>query len=296
MHGSSIQTVYGTVRSVADHGVDALCGLAGRARVVRAARFVLHRSRLDLPNNPHTNGEFALQRWVLDAVAPADPLTAFDVGANVGRWSQRLLQLAGRAGHRLDLHAFEPAGYSYRRLAENLPPAAQVNRLALSDRSGARTLHVIRPGAGRNSLHHQEGTAPATEPVATTTVDDYRAGSAVDHIDLLKIDTEGHDFPVLRGAERSFRGWLISVAQFEYGPRWVHSRYYLKDVFDLLEPYGYRIGKLTPAGVEFYPGWDPDLETFVEGNYVVCTEAVARRLPRVRWWKSSGGNASCGSG
>jgi hypothetical protein len=44
---------------------------------------------------------------------------------------------------------------------------------------------------------------------------------------------------------------------------------------------GYRTGKLTSRGVEFYPGWDPDLETVVEGNYVACTPTAAGNLPAV---------------
>jgi hypothetical protein len=37
---------------------------------------------------------------------------------------------------------------------------------------------------------------------------------------------------------------------------------------------GYRVGKVTPRGVEFYPGWDADLETFVE----------ATTWPAIRKW------------
>jgi hypothetical protein len=39
--------------------------------------------------------------------------------------------------------------------------------------------------------------------------------------------------------------------------------------------------------VEFYPRWDAELETFVEGNYVACDPAVAARLPAVPWWKTA---------
>ena len=42
----------------------------------------------------------------------------------------------------------------------------------------------------------------------------------------------------------------------------------------------------TPRGVEFYRGWDSDLETFVEGNYLACAPEIATRLPSVAWWKS----------
>ena len=64
-------------------------------------------------------------------------------------------------------------------------------------------------------------------------------------------------------------------------------RSFLRDAFELLGPLGYRLGKLTPHGVEFYPGWDAELETFVEGNYLACVPQVAERLPSVVWWKSA---------
>lgn len=270
-------------------GVTALCGALGRRPVVRAARFTLHRSRLDLPNDPRRNGEFALQRWVLAGTPKATPLTAFDVGAHVGAWSRNLLELAQRAGHRAELHAFEPASHTHRLLAANLPETVRVNRLAVSDRCGERSLHVVRPGAGSNSLYRRDGVPDEAEAVTATTIDEYVASGGINHIDLLKIDTEGHDLRVLRGAGRTFGTQAVSVAQFEYNHRWVHARHFLKDAFDLLGPLGYRIGKLTPRGVEWYPGWDPELETFVEGNYVACTAPAARRLPGVRWWKRGAG-------
>jgi FkbM family methyltransferase len=272
--------------------VDVLCGLVGRERVVRAARFALHRSRLDLPNHPRYNGERDLPGWLLATIPPADRLTAVDVGAHVGRWSRSVLEAAARTGHRVDLHAFEPAPDTHRRLVAGLPATARVNRLAVSDRPGELTLHLVGKYAGRNSLH-PIGPAASTGSVTATTIDEYAARHAIDHIDLLKVDAEGHDLRVLRGAERAFRAGAVSVAQFEYNHRWVQARHFLKDAFDLLGPLGYRIGKLTPRGVEWYPGWDPDLETFVEGNYLACTRPLARHLPGIRWWKE--GTQTCTS-
>ncbi|NEE00183.1 FkbM family methyltransferase [Phytoactinopolyspora halotolerans] len=278
-------------RRAAGRGVAALCGVVGRRQVVRAARFVLYRSRLDVPNDPGANGEYALQRWVLAALPPTTPLTVMDVGANVGAWSANLLAAAGSSGHRLDLHAFEPSRHTHQLLVANLPATAQVNRLAVTDRVGEVALHTIGPSAGRNSLLPQRTASAEVEPVGATTIDDYMAQHDIAYVDLLKIDAEGHDCRVLHGAGRSFERRAVSVAQFEYNHRWVHGRCFLKDIFDLLSPLGYRIGKLTPRGVEWYPAWDPDLETFVEGNYLACTPELARRLPSVRWWK--GDTPSC---
>jgi FkbM family methyltransferase len=274
-------------RRMAAGATDAICATVGRRHAVRVARFALHRARRDVPNDPVTNGEYALQRWVLAATTHTDVVTVFDVGANAGEWSRAFLECARRCG-RLDglrLHAFEPSGYTCRLLAENLPATAQVNQVAMSATAGEATLHVRGPGAGTNSLHQACGHV-RSEKVLTTTVDAYVAQHAVDRVDLLKVDTEGHDLAVLRGARECLRAGLISVAQFEYNHRWVHARQFLKDAFDLLQPLGYRIGKLTPRGMEPYPGWDPELETFVEGNYLACTPQAARRLPQVAWWKA----------
>lgn len=262
--------------------VDLLCGVTGRRPVVRAARFVLNRARLDLVNDPAVNGEHALQRWVLAGTPSGEPFTALDVGANLGTWSRALLSSAGSRPVRL--HAFEPADEAHRRLLASLPDTARVNRLAVSDACRRASLHLVGPTAGTNSLHAAD-SGLTVQPIQTVTIDRYLSEHAIERVDLLKVDTEGHDFAVLRGAGAAFAAGAIGVVQFEYNHRWVYARRYLKDVFDLLGPLGYRIGKLTPAGVERYPDWDPELETFIEGNYVACSAAQAERLPAVTWWK-----------
>jgi hypothetical protein len=78
-----------------------------------------------------------------------------------------------------------------------------------------------------------------------------------------------------------------SPRQFQYNHRWTHARAFLLDAFELLTPFGYRLGKLTPFGVGFYPHWDPELETFVEGNYIACSAGATRLLPSVSWWKDA---------
>ena len=39
----------------------------------------------------------------------------------------------------------------------------------------------------------------------------------------------------------------IQVTRFEYNHRWVMSRNFLRDAFELLLPLGYELGKLTPG-------------------------------------------------
>jgi FkbM family methyltransferase len=286
-------------RRVAAVATDALCLGLGRRAVIRAARYVLLRARLDYPNEIAVNGESALQRWVL-GLAPDGQIHVADVGANVGLWSRSMLAAASAAGRADDLrlHAFEPDAWACARLARTLDgAAAAISAVALSDRQGSTAFHVIAPGAGTNSLHPSPAATAAAETVPTVTLDSYAERSGVARFALVKIDTEGHDLSVLRGARSLLAEHRITVVQFEYNHRWVFARAFLRDAFDFLADLGYQIGKLTPKGVEFYPGWDADLETFVEGNYVACDPALARRLPVVPWWKEwSAGEASLDRG
>jgi hypothetical protein len=58
----------------------------------------------------------------------------------------------------------------------------------------------------------------------------------------------------------------------------------LKDAFELLLPLGYKLGKITGKGLEFYPDWHFELESFREGNYLACLPEWSSRFPQVKWW------------
>jgi FkbM family methyltransferase len=276
------------VRRAAATTTDAACRALGRRAVIRAARYVLFRARLDYPNDITVNGESDLQRWALQLTRGGEIQVA-DVGANVGLWSRSLLAAASTQGRGGDirLHAFEPDARAFTQLASALEDTcASLNPVALSDRQGTSAFHVVAPAAGTNSLHPAPGTTMTAETVPVTTLDSYAASAGIPGFALVKIDTEGHDLTVLRGAGTLLAEHRIAVVQFEYNHRWVFARAFLRDAFDFLIDLGYRVGKLTPKGVEFYPGWDPELETFVEGNYVACRPTAAEGLPTVRWWKT----------
>src|SRR5580700_5565098 len=79
------------VRRAAAIATDLACQAVGRRTVVRTARYILSRARLDYPNDPATNGEADLQRWMLRFSRTGEPVHVADVGANVGRWSAAML-------------------------------------------------------------------------------------------------------------------------------------------------------------------------------------------------------------
>lgn len=267
-------------------------GLVGRRTLVRGSRFLLDYARRDLPNRLGPNGEWMVQDVVLDS-AGEEPLVIFDVGANVGAWSKRLLVVARERAVQVMVHAFEPSEATYTRLVDDLNTDFATDFIAVhaaaSDRSGRATLYKVHELAGSNSLHGLAGTTDgmATEPVELIALDDYCTATGLESIDLLKIDAEGHDYLVLSGLHRILANRRVRVVQFEYNYRWIGARNYLKDVFDMLIPLGYRIGKVTPQAVEWYSGWSPEIETFREANFLAALPCWSNRFRTLEWWNRS---------
>lgn len=256
--------------------------LIGRKRTVWLARAMTMAARRDVPNQMTSNGELLVQRVARREFSGR--IVVFDVGANVGEWSRSFVELA--RGSDYELHVFEPSRVTFAALSKRLAGAGEGVHLvqqALSSRAGTAELNVVGEGLGVNSLHARPD-AHRTETVSLTTIDQYCAERKIAHVHLAKIDAEGHDLHVMEGAAQMLANRAISLIQFEYNQCWIDSRHYLKDAFDLLLPLGYRLGKVTPQGVEFYPGYDFELESFREANYLACLPECVFHFPQLKWW------------
>jgi FkbM family methyltransferase len=269
----------------------AMARVLGRRAFVRLTRFLYNEARLDTPNvEMRHNGELLVQRVVVQNAPSGRDLLIFDVGAHIGEWTTYLLEECRARGlDRVRTVCFEPCPDSQPILEGAVRKSrggahVAVIPQAASDTAGTVDLHIT--GGGVSSLYEQD-TRPTVRVarVPTTTLDSFCDDAGLEHVDLVKIDTEGHEIAVLRGANRLLERQAIGVLQFEYNHRWVMSRAFLRDAFALLAPLGYRLGKVTPRGVEFYSRWHPDLETFSQGNYLACTQAWARRFPAIPWYR-----------
>ncbi len=255
------------------------------------ARWLWLRSRLDVVNDPTRNGERSLQEAVCaENALSGTPVIAIDVGANVGRWSDDLVAFwdaAGGSPELLQVHAFEPAPGAQERLrslAATRAPRMVVVPGALGAAEGRAQLSLVGATAGTNTLLPLGRPSQPRIEVDVTTLDAYCERRSIYDVTVLKIDAEGTDLEVLRGATGLFSRRSIRWVQFEYNYRWIAGRNFLRDVFELITPLGYKVGKLTDRGVEPYPHWHPELESFREGNYVLWHDRLPRGLNEVAWW------------
>ena len=127
-------------------------------------------------------------------------MVVFDVGANIGYYSLIVAGLVGVDGR---VHAFEPTPALAERIrlnrALNALTHITVNQVAVADASGTASLHISLEDPEANSLFQMEaGTNQISVP--TTTLDTYAADAALARIDFIKIDCEGSELNVLRGA------------------------------------------------------------------------------------------------
>lgn len=160
----------------------------------------------------------------------------FDVGANDGRTILALQEVLPPTR----IYAFEPASSTYAKLVERTAamPNVQPFNIALGAKSGVGVLHLSSE-ATNNSLSATWREAEATEEVVLSTVDAFMEDQNVDFVHFLKIDAEGHDLEVLKGAEEALQAAKIGIIQAEL--RYDKPGLDLEAFRTYLEPKGYHL-------------------------------------------------------
>ena len=146
-----------------------------------------------------------------------------DVGANIGSMAFKFAQLASNG----QVYAFEPTDYAFNKLLKNisLNPALADRitpfQLFLSDQTESD--HQIKAysswrvdGKAVESHPLHGGTIKSAQSVPAVRLDDFCLEYKIQKVDLIKIDTDGHELRVLTGAARTiekFRPYVI----FEIG-------------------------------------------------------------------------------
>ena len=165
---------------------------------------------------PHLLWEGRWEPWidghVVDAVKPG--MVVCDVGANFGYYTLLMAEKVGQSGH---VHAFEPnprvANLLRQSVAVNgFASRTTVHELALGDTEAELSLHVDEASMGGGYVTIE----PTGLPVRCRRLDDVLGADA--RIDFLKVDVEGAEDAVLRGAEQilggaSLQGALIEIAR-----------------------------------------------------------------------------------
>ena len=128
--------------------------------------------------------------------------TFIDAGANFGIYTMVASKLVGQAGQVI---AFEPTAESFSVLRQNIALNGLTNvravQGALSDKEGTAWLHYGTDPV-RNSLGKDPSADAGGEYVATDSLDNVLQRAGVKRVDVIKMDVEGAEELVLRGANK----------------------------------------------------------------------------------------------
>jgi FkbM family methyltransferase len=172
----------------------------------------------------------------------------FDVGSHYGYTSAWFAARASR------VFCFEASPQNQGYVAEVLRIRGLANveliPCAVGERTGDAVLH-LKPFAGHHALA-DIGASPTIDriKVPMVSLDGFAAQRGIEHIALLKVDVEGYEPEVFRGAGGLLRRRMIGAVIFEYSPA-----FYLQRGVDPAEPirvlqdHGYRVEDLAGHAV-----------------------------------------------
>jgi FkbM family methyltransferase len=196
--------------------------------------------RLGHDTDEKRNGEADL----ISALAPKIS-TFIDVGSNVGDWTALVLSRQPRATGVLVEPNKEAADYCRRRFqgADVL-----VAEAAAGAQTGTADFHEL---PNRNTLSSivTNSKGAITRSVSVCTLDALASKHGWHHVDIVKVDAEGYDFQVIRGASGLLSGQHIGVVQFEYNQAWQFIGDSLREALDIFSLNQYRVFNVARGGL-----------------------------------------------
>ena len=212
--------------------------------------------------------------FIDQVVAKLSSPVVFDVGANVGGYASAIL----RANACARLFAFEPHPSTFGRLEKQARQnnfhavqsacGSEEGRLTLYDYEMEGTSHASAVSGVISGIHQQEEVAIK---VPVTTIDVFARSRDIDSIDLLKVDTEGYELEVLKGAQSMIGEGLVRCIQLEFNEMNVQSRTFARDFVELLDEY--RFFRILPDGLVELGTYHPlKYEIFAFQNLVAVHE------------------------
>lgn len=165
----------------------------------------------------------------------------FDVGANIGQSIERFKKALPNSV----MYSFEPSVRPFLRLKEVAArySSANVFQTALGSSNGTLTLYENSSSDMNSFLEMGDGGSGkivGEVNVQVQTIDSFCAENHIAYIDILKIDAQGFDFEVIKGAKEMIAAGNIRLLYFEI----IFSDMYknvprFSEVYDFLLDHGF---------------------------------------------------------
>lgn len=171
------------------------------------------------------------------------------------------------------MYLFEPIPDTFTRLVQNFTILSDVlpTKIALSDKSGEIEMNYYPRQSSFSSIYPTSlGNDGIKVKVQTISGDEFCDQNGIEHINILKIDVEEAEQKVLEGFGSFLKDQKISIVQFEYGPHSIDSKFLLKNLCELFETYGYKVGKIYPSWID-WSKYELNMKHFILANYIAVS-------------------------
>lgn len=229
----------------------------------------------------HYNTKLSGERHLMKRILPKySPSIVFDIGANVGNYTLELTKY-----NRCKIYCFEPVGATYEILTQNTAHLNSVTTeaLGMSNMAGEATIYddLSQSSTSKATLYadvisefHSKEIKMST--ISLSTIDEYCAKNSIDHISLLKIDTEGNEYKIIEGADKMIASGSIDLIHFEFNAMNIASGVFFRDFFKKLP--GYNFYRLLPNSLLPINYANPvEYELFAYQNILAIRKDIDKR-------------------
>jgi FkbM family methyltransferase len=241
-------------------------------------KYLFHLGKMGMNYWPESSvlgsGEIFAMKYANKKLTAAQQKIIFDVGANIGQFAMVAEKLFDNPKK---IFCFEPSKATFELLNREITKDFfsknfQTVNLGLSN--SVRSDILFSPGIGASiaSLHNipdqiRSNQKEFSETVQLTTIDEFCNQNAIEKIDYLKLDIEGHEYFALKGASECLKNRKIHFIQFEFGQGSMAARVFFRDIFELLAA-NYSIYRIAKDGLVLLNKYSTDLEIFDAANYL----------------------------
>ena len=202
-----------------------------------------------------SSGEHAIFHILKKRLSP--PYCIFDVGSNKGQFLALILENLGI--YDLSVHCFEPGRETFKFLTKSVAGDQRIklNNSGIGREKGEALLYFDSAGSGlasltRRRLDHFGVDFDKSERIELNTIDSYSEENAIDRINVLKIDIEGHELDALTGAKKMIDKKCIDFITFEFGGCNIDTRTFFQDFWYFFNEREMDIFRITGSGY-LYP-------------------------------------------
>lgn len=228
--------------------------------------------------NLNVSGEkYFIKTYLVKKSREKEKFIVFDVGANVGKYSQLLSNYINN----VLVYAFEPHPKTFQTLSSNLSGCAGVKLFNYGISSSNKKTFIYdyaeQNGSSHASLNKDVfksvyNSNEIEHEIEVITIDHFVDQNKIEKIDFLKIDVEGLEYEVILGAKNMIAENKIEIIQFEFTQLNSTTKVFFKDFWDRLSN-NYNLYRLLPNDLLYLDEYNPTInEIFGYQNIVAINK------------------------